>query len=105
MNVILPVLTYVSETWILSNEHRAKLEVTARQMQRSMLGITRKDRKTEEWIESETAIEYVGSIVFRKKCKLFGNIARIQHDRWTKILTDWCLPQLNQKEMQKVKMG
>ena len=41
--IILPSMTYGAETWSLTNRQREKLAVTQRSMERSMLGVTRRD--------------------------------------------------------------
>lgn len=47
-------MTYGSETWSLTNKQRERLAVAQRNMERSMLGITRKDKKRNEWIREKT---------------------------------------------------
>ena len=42
--IILPSMTYGAETWSLTNRQREKLAVTQRSMERSMLGVTRRDK-------------------------------------------------------------
>ena len=50
--VFLPAMTYGSETWSLTKKQRKRLAVTQRNMERSMLGITRKDKRN-EWIREK----------------------------------------------------
>ena len=45
---ILPVMTYGCETWSLSNTQLEKLVTTQRKMERIMIGVTLKDRKSTE---------------------------------------------------------
>ena len=42
---ILPILTYGCQTWALTNAHLNKLKVCQRSMERSMVGVKRKDRE------------------------------------------------------------
>ena len=56
---VLPVLTYGSETWTLTNRMATKLKVTQRKMERIMLGITLRDKKRNEWIRNQTRVTYV----------------------------------------------
>ena len=51
---ILPAITYASETWTLTAKMENKLAAAQRNMERSMLGITMRDRKTNEWIREKT---------------------------------------------------
>ena len=43
---VLPVMTYGCETWSLSNTQLEKLITTQRKMERIMVGVTLKDRKS-----------------------------------------------------------
>ncbi len=54
---ILPILTYGSETWHLTNEQEEKLRSAQRGMERKMLGITWRDRKQAIWIREQTKVE------------------------------------------------
>lgn len=51
--VILPAMTYGSETWSLTKTQRERLAVAQGNMERSMLGITRRDKKRNEWIREK----------------------------------------------------
>ena len=48
----LPVMTYGAETWTLTTQPQKKLSAAQTQMERSMLNITYKDRKTSIWVRS-----------------------------------------------------
>ena len=50
---ILTVMTYGCETWSLSNTQLEKLVTTQRKMERIMIGVTLKDRKSTEWIRKQ----------------------------------------------------
>ena len=54
--VILPSMTYGAETWSLTNRQREKLAVTQRSMERSMLGVTRRDKFRNEDLRSITNV-------------------------------------------------
>ena len=51
---ILPVMTYGSENWSLSNTQLEKLITTQRKMERIMAGVTLKDRKNTNWIRKKS---------------------------------------------------
>ena len=55
--VILPSMTYGAETWSLTNRQREKLAVTQRSMERSMLGVTRRDKIRNEDLRSRTGVK------------------------------------------------
>jgi hypothetical protein len=56
---ILPVLSYSCETWSLTREMKQKLRATQRRMGRNVLGITLRDRKTDQWMRSITCVQDV----------------------------------------------
>ena len=53
---ILPVLTLGCETWKSTKKLNQRLAVTQRAMERSMLDITRRDRKSSKWIREQTKV-------------------------------------------------
>ncbi|GBP24718.1 Putative uncharacterized transposon-derived protein F52C9.6 [Eumeta japonica] len=53
---VLPCLTYGCQTWALSQKHLLKLRTCQRGMERSMIGVTKKDRIRSEDIRSITKI-------------------------------------------------
>ena len=66
-----------------------RLRVAQRSMERAMLGITRRDRKRNEWIRSQTGVQDIILKVKRHKWQWAGHIARLQDERWTKLVTEW----------------
>ena len=51
---VLPAMAYGCETWTLNNRLHQKLQTSQKIMERYMLGITRRDRKRNERIRSQT---------------------------------------------------
>ena len=51
---VLPAMTYGSETWTLTKQAQNKLAATQTKMERSMLNITYKDRKSNIWVRERT---------------------------------------------------
>ena len=49
-------MTYGCETWTSTKKINQRLAVTQRAMERSMLGITRRDRQSNKWIRGQTKI-------------------------------------------------
>ena len=45
---VLTAMTYGSQTWAITKRMQERLSITQRSMERSMIGITRRDRKTNE---------------------------------------------------------
>ena len=69
---ILPVMTYGCETWSLSNTQLEKLVTTQRKMERTMVGVTLKDRKSTNWIQKQSGVT-----------DIIWNIRESKH-RWAK---------------------
>jgi len=83
------VLTYGCETWSLNVKSIQKLRVTQRAMERCMLGITRRDRKRNEWVRSQTKVQDIIEAVMRLKFKWAGHIVRRMDGRWTRVILGW----------------
>lgn len=86
---ILPILTYASETWPLTETTRHKLQVTQRKMERSMLGIRLQDMKRNEWIRNKTRADDVIQRIAKLKWQWAGHVMRLPDERWTKKVTEW----------------
>ena len=65
--LILPVLTYGSETWSLTKAMERKLVSTQRAMERIMMGIILKDGKKATWIREQTKAEDTIWTIKKKK--------------------------------------
>jgi Reverse transcriptase (RNA-dependent DNA polymerase) len=86
---VLPVLTYGCETWTLNTRDVQRLRVTQRGMERCMLGITRKDRKRNEWVRKQTRVRDVIDVAKQLKWRWAGHIARRKDGRWTNAVIQW----------------
>ena len=86
---VLPVLTYGAETLTLTKASEEKLRVTQRAMERSMLGITLRDRMTNQWIRQQTRVVDVMERIASLKWSWAGHIARRTDERWTKKIMNW----------------
>ena len=62
---------------------------TQRKMERSMFGINWEDRKTNEWIRSQTKVRDILRIIKERKMIWAGHISRMTDSRWTKSITEW----------------
>ena len=76
-------------TWIITKKMQERLSITQRSMERSMIGITRTDRKTNEWLKQQTGVQDEIHTVKWIKWQWAGHIARIADNRWTKLVTEW----------------
>ena len=86
---VLPVMMYGCETWTLNAQTTQRLRVTQRAMERCMLGITRRDRKRNEWIRAQTKVEDVIKTAKKMKWRWAGHIARRTDGRWTTNVLQW----------------
>jgi len=80
---------YGCETWILNAQTTQRLRVTQRAMERCMLGITRRDRKTNEWTRAQTKVGDVIKTAKKLKWKWAGHIARRTDGWWTTNVLHW----------------
>ena len=53
---VLPAMTYGAETWTLTKQAQNKLVAAQTKMERSMLNITYKDRRTNIWVRERTKL-------------------------------------------------
>ena len=87
---ILPTMTYAAETWTLSSKMEKKLAAAQHNMERSMLNITYKDRKTNKWVREQTNTHDILETVKRKKKWTWaGHISRREDNSWSVVLTMW----------------
>jgi hypothetical protein len=86
---IQPAMTYGSQTWTLNKRMQSKMQTTQRAMERAMIGVTRRDRKTNEWVREQTGLQDIMIVTRKLKWQWAGHIARVTDNRWTKAITEW----------------
>ena len=86
---ILPSMTYASETWSLTTKMERKLAAAQHNMERSMLNITYKDRKTNKWIREQTKVKDIMKVIKQRKWKWAGHVSRRRDGRWSTKITEW----------------
>ena len=86
---ILPVLTYGLETMSLTKRSAQRLQVTQRAMERSMLGVSLRDKIRNETLRSKTKLTDVMHRVAKLKWQWTGHVARQNIDRWPNKITNW----------------
>ena len=89
---VLPVLTYGAETLTITQASAQRLRVAQRAMERAMLGVSLRDKKTNEWIRQQTKVQDVMERIASLKWNWAGHIARMTDDRWTKWILSWRPP-------------
>ena len=78
-----PTMTYGAETWTLTKQAQNKLAAAQTKMERSMLNITYKDRRTNIWVRERTKLIDIIYTVRKMKWSWAGHINRLKDDRWT----------------------
>ena len=86
---VLPAMTYGPETWTQTKQAQNKLVAAQTKMERSMLNITYKDRKTNIWVRERTKVIDIIHTVRKMKWSWAGHINRLKDDRWTSRVTTW----------------
>lgn len=86
---VLPVMTYGMETSTLTKKSASRLQVTQRRMERSMLGITLRDRMSNEDLRRRTRVTDVIIRIAKLKWSWAGHVARLSDIRWTRRLLEW----------------
>ena len=87
---ILPSMTYGCETWKINTLTEKILRIAQRAMERSMLRITIRDRKSSLWIRKQTKIKDIIHYIKQQKWRWPGHIARRNDNRWSKRIMEWC---------------
>jgi len=86
MKGILLAMTYTAETWTLRTKMERKLSAAQHTMERNMLSITYKYRKTNKKVMDQTKVIDIMKI-FIFKWTWVGHISRRTDNRWSAALT------------------
>ena len=81
-------MTYGGETLSLSNTQLEKLVTTQGKMERIMVGVTLKDRKSTNWIRKESGMTDIIQNIRESKHRWVGHVARRNDKRWTIRVTN-----------------
>ena len=84
---VLPLMTYDCKTWLLSNTQLDKLITTQRKMERNMVGVTQKDRKSTNWIRKQSGVIDIIINIRESKRRWAEHMARRHDNRWTVRVT------------------
>ena len=86
---VMPAMTYGAETWTLTKQAQNKLAAAQTKMERCMLNITYKDRRTNIWVREKTQLIDIMCTVRKMKWSWAGHINRLKDNRWTSRVTTW----------------
>ena len=87
--VILPTMTYQTETWALTKHQEKKLAVAQRSMKIWLLNITKRDKIRNEIIRCKTGVKDIIERVWCMRGQRGGHVARMRNTRWAKITSEW----------------
>ncbi len=71
---VLPAMAYGTETWTLTKQAQNKLAASQTKIERSMLNITYKDRRTNIWVRERTKLIDIIYTVRKMKWSWAGHI-------------------------------
>ena len=100
---VLPAMTYGAKTWSLTKQAQNKLAAAQIKMERSMLNITHKDKKTNIWVRERTKVINIINTVRKTKWSWAGHINRLKDDRWTSRVTNLRPPDKKRRHGRPVK--
>ncbi|KAJ4447264.1 hypothetical protein ANN_09268 [Periplaneta americana] len=86
---VYPTLLYGCQTWSTTNRQMNALEICQRKMERKILGITMRDRISNESLSQMASTTNVTQRANKLKWKWGGHIARMKDERWTYRATMW----------------
>ncbi|XP_073986750.1 uncharacterized protein [Rhodnius prolixus] len=87
---ITPCLLYGAQTWSLTRKNEQRLRCTQRAMERSILGVKKKDRVRATVIRKKTCLTDVVMTAKKMKWKWAGHLCRFEDERWTRTCLEWC---------------
>src|SRR3978361_1128078 len=72
-----PILIYGSESWVLTQQQRNKIQAVEMKFLRGVRGVTKRDRLRSEKIREDLQIEPILESIEKKQLKRFGHIVRM----------------------------
>ena len=76
-SILIPTLTYGSETWSVTTNEERRIEVAEMKVLRSMLGKTRRDRVRNDWIRERVGVTPVLIRVDSARLRWWGHMERM----------------------------
>ncbi len=84
-----PVMSYGAQTWALTKTETQRLQTTQRSMDRSIIGIRKKEKTRSEDIRKRTMMVDTGYKTKKLKWKYAGHTARLKPVRWGNKVEVW----------------
>ena len=79
-----PILTFGSESWILNNTMKSRIQATNMKYLRRVLGKTRRDRIRNDVIRNELEVKPIIQKIEEQQLKWLGHLTRMNNNRPTK---------------------
>lgn len=76
-----PILTYGSESWVLSQRDKSKIQAIDMKFLRKIKGVTKLDKIRNEVILKELGVEGTEEVIGRNGLKWFGHLTRMADER------------------------
>jgi hypothetical protein len=96
---VIPTLTYACQTWPLTVKHVNKIQTAQNSMERTILGIKRRDHiKIKDIKQKLPKNTQAATYIRRQKWRWAGHVARMRDDRWTYKTTFWYLAHFKRKK-------
>lgn len=86
---IFPILLYGCQTWSLVEKLKKTIQIVQRKMQRKILGISLRDRISNDTLRSLSSDADALERAMKLKWKWGGHVARLQPERWAHAATIW----------------
>src|SRR5271167_3490088 len=78
-------MTYGCQTWAVTKRMQDRLHTTQRSIERAMIEITKRNRKTNTCVREQAGIQDIVVRIKQIKWQWAGHLARIRDNRWTKV--------------------
>ena len=88
-SVVLPTCLYASETWKISVKSRKRLDAFQQRCLRRILGVTYRDRITNNEIYRRTGTKPFSHVIETRRLKYAGHVIRMPPDRDPKVALKW----------------
>ena len=86
LSIIIPTLLYASETWTLYRKHINLLDAFHMRCLRSILGVSLKDKLTNNEILSKCSCTGIESMLMKSQLRWLGHVVRMDDERIPKFL-------------------
>uniref|UniRef100_A0A914XNF3 Endonuclease-reverse transcriptase n=1 Tax=Plectus sambesii TaxID=2011161 RepID=A0A914XNF3_9BILA len=86
---VLLSMLYGCETWALTEATEDRLAKGQRRMERRILRVRLRDRRTNTWLRSVTKLNDIVECARRRKWRFAAKVAALNATRWTQALTIW----------------